>query len=107
MSAAGIWLTVIVIGALTFALRFSFLALFGRGELPGLLERLLVPLPAAVLAALVVPALFYTGGSLDLSLSNERLVAGGLAAVVAWRTHSVLLTIGTGMGILLLLQVVF
>lgn len=106
MSLAGIWLSVIVIGAVTFALRFSFLAVFGRGELPGFLERLLVPLPAAVLAALVAPALVYTGGSLDLSLSNEHLVAGGLAALVAWRTHSVLLTIGTGMGVLLLLQVI-
>jgi branched-subunit amino acid transport protein len=39
-----------------------------------------------------------------VSLGNTRLVAGALAALVAWRTKNVLLTIGVGMAALWILQ---
>jgi len=42
--------------------------------------------------------------ALDVSLVNARLFAGALAAVVAWRTRNVFLTIGVGMGLLWILQ---
>ncbi len=53
--------------------------------------------PPAVLAALITPELFSPGGSLDLSFGNERLLAGALAFLVAWRTRSTWLTIAAGM----------
>jgi len=46
------------------------------------------------------------GGALDLSFGNVRLLAGVLAALVAWRTKNVLLTIAVGMVALWVLQVV-
>jgi branched-subunit amino acid transport protein len=57
-----------------------------------------------VMAALVLPALVNVNGAIDLSLGNERLLAGALAAFVAWRTRQVLLTLAVGMAALWLLQ---
>jgi len=96
-----IWL-VILAGALgTFGLRVSFIAIFGRiDSIPPRVDLLLRYVPAAVLAALVVPPLLAPGGDLALSLGNERLLAGSLAAVVAWYTENMLATIGVGMGAL-------
>jgi branched-subunit amino acid transport protein len=104
MSMLALWLVVAGMGVVTFALRFSFIALLSRMEMPRLLRRALPLVPAAVLAALIVPAVLYEGGTLDLSLGNERMVAGAVAVLVAWRTRSVVLTIGAGMGVLWLLQ---
>lgn len=99
-----LWLTMIAIGAATFAIRFSFIYLFGRMEIPTLVRRGLRFVPPAVLTAIVFPELLMPGGVFDLSLGNARLLAGVLAALVAWRTKSVVLTILVGMAALYLLQ---
>lgn len=89
---------VAVIGVLTFAIRVSFIALFGRlDEIPPSVQRPLQYVPAAVLAAIVLPA-FVTLGPDRGGLAADKLVGGGLAAAVAWRTESILLTMLTGMG---------
>jgi branched-subunit amino acid transport protein len=43
-------------------------------------------------------------GVVDLSIGTERLLAGMLAALVAWRTRNVLLTLGVGLVALWILQ---
>jgi branched-subunit amino acid transport protein len=92
-----LWLTMIAIGIATFALRLSFIYLFGRVEIPGLVIQALRYVPPAVLSAIVFPELLMPAGQLNLSLGNGRLIAGFLAALVAWRTKNVVLTILTGM----------
>lgn len=93
-----VWAIVLAASVGTFALRFSFIALFGRlNEIPPRVERALRYVPAAVLTALVVPRLVYLDGSLVFGLENARLVAGSLAGVVAWRTESMTATIAVGM----------
>jgi branched-subunit amino acid transport protein len=52
----------------------------------------------------VVPELLMPGGDFDFSLGNGRLLAGVLAAMVAWRTKNVVLTILVGMAALYILQ---
>ena len=104
MNTPTLWLTILGAGAVTFALRFSFILLLGRVEIPSFLERALRYVPAAVLTALVIPLLFYAEGSLDLSLGNGRLVAGVVAALICWRTRSVPLTLIGGMATLWTLQ---
>ena len=74
--------------------------------MPHLLERALRYVPAATLTAMVIPFLFYENGALQVSLGNERLLAGLVAVLIAWRTRSVLLTLGAGMAALWTLQVV-
>ncbi len=107
MADFSLWLLFALIGLGTFALRFSFIYLFGRVEMPAWLRRALRYVPASVLAALVFPALTHPAGVLDVSLSNVRLLAGLGAAVVAWRTRNVLWTLATGMALLWILQVIF
>lgn len=97
-AADAVWLAFAVAAAGTFAIRASFVVLFGYlDEVPPAVEDLLRYVPAAVLAALVAPSLAYAGDALALSLDNARLVAGGLAAVVAWRTENMLATLAVGM----------
>lgn len=107
MSALSIWLLFLAIGLGTFTLRFLFIYLFGKIEMPIWLSRALRFVPAAALAALVFPALTHPAGQLDITLNNFRLLAGLGGAIVAWRTKNVLLTILVGMVILWTLEAVF
>ena len=104
MTETALWLAVISMGVATYVFRISFIALLARVELPRVFHEALGLVPAAVLAALVFPAFFRAGGAINVSLANEHLLAGALAAVVAWRTRNVLLTIGVGMAALVALR---
>ncbi|WP_178916433.1 AzlD domain-containing protein [Natronomonas gomsonensis] len=105
--SATVWLAIAVAGVGTFLIRFSFLFLFEYlSEVPDGAQRALRFVPAAVLAALVLPALVIVEGSPSVSLGNERLLAGLVAAVVAWRTESIFATIVVGMVVLVGLQMV-
>ena len=92
-----IWVIIIVIGLITFAIRLSFILLFGVVDVPPLLRRALRFVPGAILSAIILPDLLLQDEKLSLSLGNERLLAGGIAILVAWRTKNVLLTIAVGM----------
>lgn len=82
----------------TFILRLSFIETFSRlGSMPTDTERILRFVPPAVLAALAAPALLFADGGLAVAPGNDRLVAGLLAGLVAWRTGSVLASIAVGM----------
>lgn len=102
------WLPVLAIaGVLTFATRLSFIALLSHLEPPPIVWRALRFVPAAVLSAIVFPDLLVQDGAVNLAFGNLRLVAGTLAAVVAWRTRNVPLTIAIGMASLWTLQFLF
>ena len=104
MNTSTLWLTILLMGLITFALRVSFIALAGRLEMPPLVQRALRFVPAAVLSAIVVPALVFREGDLALTLGNEKLLAGLLAGAVAWYTKSIIWTIVAGMVALWTLQ---
>jgi branched-subunit amino acid transport protein len=92
-----IWIAVLLAGLGTYALRASFLFLFERlGGISSGVETALKMVPAAVLSALVVPAVLTSDGSVVL-LGNDRLVAAALAALVAWYTQNILATIIVGL----------
>lgn len=101
---ASLWLTIVFAGLLTFLTRLSFIALFGRWQPPDWLRRALRFVPPAVLSAIIFPEVLMRGGVVVMRAENFRLVAALVAALVAWRTRNVLLTIGSGMAILYLLQ---
>jgi branched-subunit amino acid transport protein len=95
------WALVVVIAVATFAFRFSFIHLFGRVEsVPAPVETALRYVPAAVLAALAVPAVLHFEPTPAATLADGRLVAGILAGAVAWRTESVAATVAVGMAAL-------
>lgn len=92
-----VWLAVVAAGVGTYAIRLSFIALLGRLDgMPPRLATVLRYVPAAVLAALVVPAIvaFEPAG---LSYDPRQVVAAIVAGLVAWRTENVLATIVAGM----------
>jgi branched chain amino acid efflux pump len=99
-----LWSTIIIIGLLTLGIRLSFIVFMDKVQISPIAQQALRFVPVAVLSALIAPALFFPHDSLDLSLSNGRLIAGSLAILVAWRTKNVLLTIFAGMACLLILQ---
>jgi branched-subunit amino acid transport protein len=84
-------------GAMTLALRASFIVLPERFTLPALLRRALPFVPAAVLTALWAPELLLQKGVLYLSLQNERLLAGATAIWVARRWRLTIATIACGL----------
>ena len=104
MSQGLLWVTIIIVGLLTLGIRLSFIVFMGKIRISPFAQQALRFVPVSVLSALIAPALFFPGGSLALSFSNVRLIAGILAILVAWRTKNVLLTIFTGMACLLILQ---
>jgi branched-subunit amino acid transport protein len=98
------WLVMLIAGMLTYAIRLSFILLWGKVNVPEWLQRALHYVPPAVLTAIFVPELFFRNGTIDISAGNDRLIAGLLSALVAWRTRNIMLTIVVGMAALLLLQ---
>lgn len=98
------WLIIAGMGALTLLIRVSMILLWGRVRVSPLVVRTLRFVPPAVFSALVAPALLRPAGPLSLSLTNPYLLAGALAAAVAWRWKSMLLTIAAGLGALWLLR---
>ncbi len=107
MSGTTLWWTMLAMGLITFALRVSFIALSDRLRLPPVVQRALRFVPVAVLPAIVVPAIVFREGALELTLSNEKLMAGLVASVVAWYTKSIIWTLLAGMIALWALQAVF
>ncbi|NUT78722.1 AzlD domain-containing protein [Pseudomonas sp. C1C7] len=100
MSELSQWGLFLLIGAGTFAIRLSFIQFYGSLRIPPLLSRALLYVPASVLAALVLPAVVYPDRHGTFDWSNPQIPAAILAALVAWRTRSTLLTLLVGMGTL-------
>ena len=90
-----IWIVIVILAASTYTLRASFL-LGVRHPLPTAWLRVLRFAPSAVLAAFVVPALVGSGNPLAPG-ELAPLLAAGVAALVAWRSQNVLLTVTLGM----------
>ena len=101
-SAADIWLLIALLGAGTFAIRFSFLGLLGNRQMPDWVLRHLRYTPVAVLPGLVAPLAVWpaaTNGETD----PARLAAAIATFVVAWRTRNMLLGVAAGAATLALL----
>lgn len=100
-----VWVATILAGAGTFAMRASFIVAARRmATVPPWADRILRQIPPAALAALVLPALVRPEATLDLW--QPRLAAGIFAAVVAWRTRNVALTLVLGLVGLIALEAV-
>ncbi len=91
----------------TFGVRYPVLAIVGRLELPQRIRDALSFVPVAVLTAITVPAMVLRDNQAVVTPDNAYLYAGVIAAVIAWRTKNLLATIGLGMVIFLVWQVIF
>ena len=95
-----IWIAIVLAGIGTYAMRAAFLVFAHRlTDVPPNVQRLLRQIPPAALASIVVPALMRPEGQLDVV--QPRFVAGVLAALVAWRTRNIALTLAVGIGVVM------
>ncbi len=97
-----LWITMLAAGAITFAIRLSFIGTAGRFDLSAWFIRLLRFVPVAALSALVWPDLLVADDV--IMITQPRLYAGLAAALIAWTTRSIMLTIAGGMLALWALQ---
>ncbi|ELY96164.1 branched-chain amino acid transport [Natrialba hulunbeirensis JCM 10989] len=97
-SMFSIWAVIVAIAIATYLIRLSFIHLFGRiNQVPARIKRFLKFVPAAVLAALVAPQLVTPSAAVTEMILDERLLAGVVAAAVAWWRGDILATIVVGM----------
>ena len=83
-----LWLILLGMALVTFALRAAFLLLPPGVEMPALFRRALRYVPAAVLTAIWAP---------EVLVQNEQLPAGAVAIAVAWRWRTTFATIIAGL----------
>jgi branched-subunit amino acid transport protein len=99
-----LWMIILAGGIITFATRLSFILLLEKISMPALLQRALRFVPVAVFSALIFPMVFPQEDKLAFTPLNPRLISACLAALVAWRTRNILLTILVGMVALFVFQ---
>ncbi len=99
-----LWLLIVVVSAVTFAMRIAFIATLKPHAVPPAVREVLAYVAPAVLAAIVVPPVLIRGGALEAGLDNPRLVAAAAAFAIAWFTRSVVGSIVGGMGTLWAMQ---
>ena len=102
--ALKLWIVIVVVGALNYLSRLSFIAFFASREMPPLLARALKFVPAAMLTALVIPMVLTPSVMGTIEGVNPRIPAAIIAAVIAFFTRSTLATLSLGMIALWALQ---
>jgi len=98
-SDATVWLVIVLLGAGTYLIRFSFLGLVGDRSLPTWLLRALRFTPVAVMPGLVAPLVLWpqaTGGAPD----PARIAAAVATVLVGVATRNVVASVLAGMATL-------
>ena len=98
-----LWAVILVVGAINYLSRLSFIEFFARRSMSPLLARALRYVPAAMLTALVVPMVVDVTPQ-ALHAHWPKVIAAVLAAAVAWFKLGTLWTLGVGMAALWLLN---
>lgn len=96
--------TIACMAVATYFTRFASPLLLGGTGVPGWLARLLKHVPTAMLTALIAPALLAPQGFVEIGPGNHYLLAGSVAAFMAWRRQPPAVTMGSGMAIMLILR---
>jgi branched-subunit amino acid transport protein len=107
MDQDAIALTIVGMGVVTYLPRLLPMLLLARSGKTGSgmspwVESWLRHVPAAVLAAMLLPGLFIAGGQLSVRLDNLYLWAAIPTLLIAWRTHSLVGAVLAGMAIVAL-----
>ena len=97
MTGWSLWLTVVACGVVTLLIRASFVVLPPGVQLPRWASNALMFVGAAVLPALVVPAVLFQDLTAGQSVNTLRIVAALLAMAVAVLSKNVFATLGAGM----------
>lgn len=105
MAENSISLLILGMALINLAIRYPVYLLADRFRFPGLIERALNFVPAAVLTAIIVPAVVYPNGpQAQLDWHNPFLDAAVFTAIISYATRNLLATIVLGMGAFLALR---
>lgn len=91
------WFNVICLAIGTIAIRGSIIAISKRVKITERMKELFSFIPAAILPAILTPAVWFHQGQGVLLQGKERLVIAIFAAGVAFATRSTLATIAFGL----------
>ena len=97
MDQQTLFLTILGMAAVTYVPRVLPLLTLARRNLPEAVARWPSFIPAAVLAAMLLPALTLTDQGLDLSEKNVFLWAALPCFLTGWKTKSAAATVAVGM----------
>ena len=97
--AQTLWLTVLLLGAATYALRAAPVLLRGSSRPSPFFGRVLRYVPAAVMPAIAMPMLVFDASG-ALQSDPARLLAIAAALIVGFMTRSLMWTIVAGLGAL-------
>lgn len=90
----------------TYLTRFSFLYLFRSIALPEAVLRGFRLLPIGILAAMITPGLIIADGQIFIHWQNVYLIAGIVSVMAALRWKSMFASLGAGLVVILILNVV-
>lgn len=108
MSNMEIWGVIAVLTLATVITRSIVFMYPNSIKLPPKVQHALRYAPAAALAAVILPDLFYnSSGTFDLGLSNPKLLAGMAALVFCALTRRMFSTIVLGMAVFTALRLMF
>lgn len=97
MSGAAVWTVIVLLGVITYLIRFSFLGLLAGRRLPDRVAQALGFVPVAVLPALIAPMVVLDPGTRDWA-EPHRPLAALLALGIGMATRNLLAAIAAGMG---------
>jgi branched-subunit amino acid transport protein len=98
MSPLESWIAVLALAVGTFAIRYSFIGLFAKRDMPAWLEHGLKLIVPAIFAAIVAGGVFIAGGQFAGWAAWSRYHAACVALCVAWVSKGhLLLTVVSGM----------
>ncbi|MGA8845414.1 MAG: AzlD domain-containing protein [Nocardioides sp.] len=101
MDASTLWSLIVLTAAATALLRAAGPVVLGGRELPASLTRVLVLLPAVLLAALVATSALAEGAVLQVDASTAGVAVGGL---LLWQRRPLLLAVVAAAGVTALLR---
>ncbi len=96
--------TILCMALATYFTRVASPLLLGRTGVPRWLEQLLKHVPTAMLTALIAPAILAPQGFVDIGPANHYLIAGTVAAFMAYRRQHPAVTMGSGMAMMFILR---
>jgi branched-subunit amino acid transport protein len=108
MSNIEIWGVIAILTLATIITRCIVFMYPNSIKLPTKVRHALKYAPAAALAAVILPDLFYnSSGAFDLGLNNPKLLAGIIALAFCYFTRRMLGTIVLGMAVFTVLRLMF
>jgi branched-subunit amino acid transport protein len=102
-----IFLTLLGMFLVTYLPRLLPAWLLASRQLPEIVITWLRYVPAAILAAMLLPSILLKGQQLNIALNNLFLLAMIPTFAVAWKTRSMFAAVITGMGIVALGRLIF